>query len=170
MHWLKKKHHPTVNAGRDREMGGEITQPATNGVSQGPSGNSKNAIDGTNHLMASPANDNLNSENEVASNSDGLPISQKSSDLLSKHFQIKRWDACACWSWDVMHDTCVICRNVLMSLCIHCQAKVGSSPMNESCLVAWGACNLVRDAFQRVLGISPIHLFWAIFDALSPWK
>ncbi|CAH8646566.1 unnamed protein product [Heterobilharzia americana] len=122
-------------------MGGEITQPATNGVSQGPSANSKNAIDGTNHLMASPANDNLNSENEVASNSDGLPISQKSSDLLSKHFQIKRWDACACWSWDVVHDTCVICRNVLMSLCIHCQAKVGSSPMNESCLVAWGACN-----------------------------
>ncbi|CAH8646581.1 unnamed protein product [Heterobilharzia americana] len=98
-------------------MGGEITQPATNGVSQGPSANSKNAIDGTNHLMASPANDNLNSENEVASNSDGLPISQKSSDLLSKHFQIKRWDACACWSWDVVHDTCVICRNVLMSLC-----------------------------------------------------
>ncbi|VEL38429.1 unnamed protein product [Protopolystoma xenopodis] len=34
-----------------------------------------------------------------------------------KRFHVKRWSACAFWAWDVMHDTCVICRNAMMSLC-----------------------------------------------------
>ncbi|VDL92449.1 unnamed protein product [Schistocephalus solidus] len=34
-----------------------------------------------------------------------------------QHFQLTKWNACAFWSWDVMHDTCVICRNGMMSLC-----------------------------------------------------
>ncbi|VDK25244.1 unnamed protein product [Taenia asiatica] len=34
-----------------------------------------------------------------------------------EHFQLLKWNACAFWSWDVMHDTCVICRNAMMSLC-----------------------------------------------------
>ncbi|KAL5103415.1 hypothetical protein TcWFU_007716 [Taenia crassiceps] len=33
-----------------------------------------------------------------------------------EHFQLLKWNACAFWSWDVMHDTCVICRNAMMSL------------------------------------------------------
>nr|CDS26243.1 ubiquitin ligase subunit HrtA [Hymenolepis microstoma] len=57
------------------------------------------------------------------------------------HFQIRKWDACAVWSWDVIHDTCVICRNAMMSPCIHCQAKVGINTPDEICAVAWGICN-----------------------------
>ncbi|CUT99622.1 RING box protein [Echinococcus multilocularis] len=58
-----------------------------------------------------------------------------------EHFQLLKWNACAFWSWDVMHDTCVICRNAMMSLCIHCQAKIGTNPLDEICAVAWGVCN-----------------------------
>ncbi|KAL7052875.1 hypothetical protein AAHC03_026976 [Spirometra sp. Aus1] len=43
------------------------------------------------------------------------PQSKERADV--QHFQLTKWNACAFWSWDVMHDTCVICRNGMMSLC-----------------------------------------------------
>lgn len=40
-----------------------------------------------------------------------------------QHFQLLKWNACAFWSWDVMHDTCVICRNAMMSPCEYYNCK-----------------------------------------------
>jgi E3 ubiquitin-protein ligase RBX1 len=55
-------------------------------------------------------------------------------------FKIKKWDAVALWSWDIVVDTCAICRNHIMSACIECQAK--DPPVKpEDCKVAWGKCN-----------------------------
>ncbi|CCW71849.1 unnamed protein product [Phytomonas sp. Hart1] len=55
-----------------------------------------------------------------------------------KRFELKRWDAVALWSWKIPVDTCAICRNHIMELCIECQSK--QSPQDK-CTVAWGACN-----------------------------
>lgn len=53
-------------------------------------------------------------------------------------FQVKKWNAVALWwgsssfdfiiiivfrSWDIVVDTCAICRNHIMDLCIECQAN-----------------------------------------------
>lgn len=56
-----------------------------------------------------------------------------------KRFQLKRWNAVALWSWDIQVDTCAICRNHIMDLCIECQANPGVSPTD--CNVAWGVCS-----------------------------
>nr|CCC93394.1 conserved hypothetical protein [Trypanosoma congolense IL3000] len=56
-----------------------------------------------------------------------------------KRFVLKRWNAVALWSWDVQVETCAICRNHVMDLCIECQANPNGSPTD--CNVAWGACN-----------------------------
>lgn len=54
-------------------------------------------------------------------------------------FQLKKWNAVALWSWDIQVDTCAICRNHIMDLCIECQSNPACSP--KDCTVAWGACN-----------------------------
>ncbi|CAD2220914.1 RING-box protein 1 [Angomonas deanei] len=55
-----------------------------------------------------------------------------------KRFKLKKWNAVALWSWDIQVDTCAICRNHIMDLCIECQATQGVTP--EDCNVAWGTC------------------------------
>ena len=38
-------------------------------------------------------------------------------------FEVKRWHASALWSWDIQVETCAICRNHIMDLCLECQAN-----------------------------------------------
>ena len=58
----------------------------------------------------------------------------------AKRFEIKKWNAVALWSWDIQVDTCAICRNHIMDLCIECQAT-SDAGSQEGCPVAFGVCN-----------------------------
>eukprot|EP01013_Petalomonas_cantuscygni_P025301 TRINITY_DN4720_c0_g1_i1.p1 TRINITY_DN4720_c0_g1~~TRINITY_DN4720_c0_g1_i1.p1 ORF type:complete len:138 (+),score=5.29 TRINITY_DN4720_c0_g1_i1:210-623(+) len=57
-------------------------------------------------------------------------------------FKIRRWNAVALWTWDMVVDTCAICRNHIMDPCLECQSNQSAS----SCDPAWGTCN---HAFHR---------------------
>eukprot|EP00750_Incisomonas_marina_P015558 INCI18368.1.p2 GENE.INCI18368.1~~INCI18368.1.p2 ORF type:complete len:209 (-),score=65.56 INCI18368.1:1186-1812(-) len=64
-------------------------------------------------------------------------------------FVVKKWNACAMWSWDICTDTCAICRNKLTEPSIEYQAN----PQAESSglHIAWGECGHVfhHDCIQR---------------------
>jgi RING-box protein 1 len=50
---------------------------------------------------------------------------------------VEEWNGVALWSWDLLVDTCAICRNLIMEPCIECQ----SAKTSEVCEPACGACN-----------------------------
>ncbi|WPK25340.1 hypothetical protein PUMCH_002651 [Australozyma saopauloensis] len=56
-----------------------------------------------------------------------------------ERFEVKKWTAIAFWSWDIVVDTCAICRNHLMEPCIECQPN--SIKETTNCVAAWGVCN-----------------------------
>ena len=59
----------------------------------------------------------------------------------NERFTIKKWNGVSLWSWDISVETCAICRNPIMDLCIECQANSQTSQASE-CTIAWGACNV----------------------------
>lgn len=59
-----------------------------------------------------------------------------------KHFEVKKWNAVAVWSWSICTDTCAICRNSLHEPSIEYQANP-SSASEEGLSIAWGNCGHV---------------------------
>ena len=71
------------------------------------------------------------------------------------------------WSWDLQVETCAVCRNHIMELCIECQAS--GAPL-EDCKIAWGTCNQFDIIlFLIIFIIYKLHLFQALFiNIVSP--
>lgn len=71
-----------------------------------------------------------------------VPPSKPSNNDESDDFrrvQLKTLAPVATWSWVLEADTCSICRNSLMSVCVKCQASTSSD--SNKCRVSWGNCN-----------------------------
>eukprot|EP00466_Bigelowiella_natans_P010089 jgi/Bigna1/50151/estExt_Genewise1.C_670108 len=72
--------------------------------------------------------------------SEGSSVQEnKCAPCSSVTFKVKKWNAVALWSWDIVVETCAICRNHIMSPCIECQAKENAT--RDDCPIAWGVCN-----------------------------
>ena len=50
--------------------------------------------------------------------------------------EILNWDLVATWSVDLKVETCTICRNHIMDMCIECQ----NDSSNTKCNISWGKC------------------------------
>lgn len=74
-----------------------------------------------------------------------------------QRFEVKKWTAVAFWSWDIVVETCAICRNHLMEPCIECQPNSINNSL-EQCIAAWGVCNHAfhMHCIQRWLKSRPV--------------
>ena len=61
------------------------------------------------------------------------------SDDKTKMVEVRKWNAVAMWSWDVVVDNCAICKNHISDLCLDCQENQGAT--QTDCQVGWGVCN-----------------------------
>ena len=68
------------------------------------------------------------------------PAAAATSPAGNERFTIKKWNGVSLWSWDISVETCAICRNPIMDLCIECQANSQNTQASE-CSIAWGVCN-----------------------------
>ncbi|OBA23514.1 RING/U-box [Metschnikowia bicuspidata var. bicuspidata NRRL YB-4993] len=75
-------------------------------------------------------------ETQTEPSADGAPVAAKK----KPRFEVKKWTAVAFWSWDIVVDTCAICRNHLMEPCIECEPN-SINNSSDQCIAAWGTCN-----------------------------
>jgi len=54
--------------------------------------------------------------------------------------EVMKWKGVGLWHREILVDNCAICRNLIMDLCIECQAHQSSHDDTE-CVVALGECN-----------------------------
>ena len=45
-------------------------------------------------------------------------------------FEPRKWNAVALWSYDIMVETCSICRELINDICIECQANQVTKPLS----------------------------------------
>eukprot|EP00483_Globobulimina_turgida_P004290 UN04299 len=65
---------------------------------------------------------------------------EKSDHCKKSRVSVLKWGAVALWSYDLINDTCAICRNKLHDLCIDCAADAYSL-QNKECTRAFGLSN-----------------------------
>jgi hypothetical protein len=71
-----------------------------------------------------------------SSSSSSSPSPASLSVLKGPRVELRKWTAVALWSWDIEVDTCAICRNLIMELCIECQANQrGAAAAATDCTV-----------------------------------
>src|SRR4051794_40858137 len=81
-----------------------------------------------------------------------------------KRFELKKWNAVAMWTWDIGVDTCAICRNNIMDMCIEAQAN----PDGALGIDYYLGGLVETDSFHRdLLASSPISTKMALFSLKS---
>ena len=58
----------------------------------------------------------MNSKMEVDQDAEMPSSSCSTKGCEKKRFEVKKWNACALWAWDIVVDNCAICRNHIMDL------------------------------------------------------
>ncbi|RWS30983.1 enhancer of rudimentary-like protein [Leptotrombidium deliense] len=95
--------------------------------------------------MASNTN---NEECEDCDNNNENEVEQK---CKGKMFSLKKWNFVSMWSWDVVSDTCAICRVYVMDACLRCQAD----NKQDDCVVVWGEYIRIIIMSHTILLIQP---------------